>query len=368
MVTIRYLFAFVVLIHALIHLMGFAKAFQLARIENISSSISKPAGVAWLITTVLFMVALTGFYLDKPFWPVVALIASVASQIIIVTVWKDARWGTLANAMIMVVAIQAFANVQFQKMITDEIEGLLHHVDESTVTAHQQPETLPKPVYKWLKHSGALDNETVYCARIKQTGCMRTTPDGKWMNFTAEQYFDFQNPAFVWTTQVEMISLITLTGRDKFVNGEGEMLIKLLSLVAVADEGPHDKINSAAMLRFLGETSWFPSTALSPYITWQEMDSVSAKVTMKYKDITVQGTFFFTEEGDFSAFEAARYYGGSADSRLENWRIDVVDYKTFNGIRIPYKNRVTWKLEEGDFMWLELEITALEPNNPTRFE
>ncbi len=364
----KYVFLFILLIHGLIHLMGFAKAFQLATIENIVSPISKPIGAIWLIATLLFMISAAGFFMDKSLWPTVAIVALLLSQLVIVMTWKDARWGTLANVIILVVAVPAFANFQFQKMVDREIDALLIHVaSQPSVAVQNQSEALPEPVQRWLKKSGVMDKESVSCARIKQNGRMRTAPDGKWMNFSASQYFDFLNPAFVWTTHVEMIPLISLVGRDKFTNGEGAMLIKFLSLVPIVNESNNEKINSGTMLRYMGEMIWFPSSVLSPYIVWEEVDSRTAKATMQYKNTLARGTFFFTEEGDFLAFEAERYYGGGTEARVETWRVEAIDYRTFDGVRVPYKNRVIWKLDEGDFTWLELEITALETNNPTRF-
>jgi len=40
----KYVFVLLVLIHALIHLMGFAKAFQYAAFDSITGTISKPVG------------------------------------------------------------------------------------------------------------------------------------------------------------------------------------------------------------------------------------------------------------------------------------------------------------------------------------
>jgi hypothetical protein len=37
-------------------------------------------------------------------------------------------------------------------------------------------------------------------------------------------------------------------------------------------------------------------------------------------------------------------------------------------VRIPYRSTVTWKLEEGDFSWLQVEITSLELNKDGLFE
>ena len=54
------------------------------------------------------------------------------------------------------------------------------------------------------------------------------------------------------------------------------MLIKFLSLVPIADaEG--DIINQGAMVRYLAEIVSFPTAALADYISWEEVDSVTAK-------------------------------------------------------------------------------------------
>ena len=31
-----------------------------------------------------------------------------------------------------------------------------------------------------------------------------------------------------------------------------------------------------------------------------------------------------------------------------------------NGIRIPFKNNVTWQLQDGNFTWAKMEITAID--------
>jgi hypothetical protein len=43
--------------------------------------------------------------------------------------------------------------------------------------------------------------------------------------------------------------------------------------------------------------------------------------------------------------------------------INITDYKTFDGIKVPSKMTSTWKLEEGDWTWLKLEVTDIKYNN-----
>ncbi len=54
---IRYGLVFIIFLHGLIHLMGFAKAFQYGQITQLTKDISKPAGALWLLAALLFVVS-----------------------------------------------------------------------------------------------------------------------------------------------------------------------------------------------------------------------------------------------------------------------------------------------------------------------
>jgi hypothetical protein len=361
---IKYLFAAIILIHGLIHFMGFAKAFGYGNITQLSKNISKPSGLFWLLTALLFTAAVVLFLMKKESWPMMMIITAIVSQILIFTVWKDAKFGTIANIITLLVAIPCFANIRFNKMAAFEAKTILARIPNSnTVTITKEMlNNLPPIVAKWLTHSGVVGKEKINTVRLKQTGELKTTPNGKWMPFTATQYFTVNEPAFVWTTDVNMMPLITLTGRDKFEKGHGEMAIKLLSLYKVAYGHDNEKINSATMLRYLAETSWFPTAALSEYIQWEAIDSLSAKATLTDNGLKVSGIFKFTEQGDMVGFTADRYYGTADNAVQEKWVVETEDWKVFSGIRIPYKSTVSWKLKTGDFNWAKMEVTDLEFN------
>lgn len=366
----RTIFGFLLLIHGFIHLMGFIKAFELADISVLSHGISKPTGMLWLLTTLLFLVTTSLFFLKKDLWPILALVSVLVSQFLIVMYWKDAKFGTIANIIILLVSIPAYGNYKFSQMVQRESLALLQNLDNSNTALINNNDTsqVPSIIQKWMQTSGIRDKKAIYTARLKQLGEMRTTPESNWMRFTAEQYFDVTNPSFIWTTKVETMPLITTSGRDIFTNAEGEMLIKLAGLIPVVDERKNEKINQGTMLRFLAEICWFPSAALNKYIKWEEIDSTSAKATFSLNKKSVSGVFKFSEKGKFLSFETQRYYGGALEAKLEKWHIEAVDYKVIEGYYIPYKCKVIWKLKEGDFNWLNLEITDLQYNNTTLYD
>ena len=141
------------------------------------------------------------------------------------------------------------------------------------------------------------------------------------------------------------------------------MLIKFLSLFTIADVTGKET-DQSTMLRFLAETFWFPSAALSNYLQWKEVDSLNAKVLMTYGGISDSALIRFDNNGDMVSLETRRYYDRKNGATLEDWLIQVEPggYREFEGIRIPAISTVTWKLKEGDYTWLKLELTEVNYN------
>ena len=140
--------------------------------------------------------------------------------------------------------------------------------------------------------------------------------------------------------------------------------MKLLSLWNMADVSGNEEIDSGSLVRWLAEICWSPAMALTPAIKWQAIDTVTAQAIVTAGNTRVSGIFYFNTNGDVIRFTARRYKSGKGSSSLETWQVDMLAYKTFHGIRIPDRCRVTWKLNNGDFTWLELEITDIDYNDP----
>ena len=359
---LRILFALLLLFHGLIHLMGFTKAFKLAEISQLTSPISRPAGAFWLLAAVLFVVATTLFLLKKDGWWMLALPAVALSQILIFQCWQDAKFGTAANIIALVGIVLGYGAWSFNSLVNREIEAFTTPVaTPEKILTRDMVAPLPLPVRQWLERSNCIGKPLTRTVHLRQTGAMRTSPDGNWMPVTAEQYFTVDQPGFLWIADVHAYPFIHLAGRDKYQGGKGHMLIKLLSLYPVADsKGP--TIDQGSMLRYLAETCWFPSAAVQPYMHWESVDSVSAKATMRYGGIEASGVFTFSPEGDLRSFEAMRYYDRKGGATLEKWFIadDPSSYQDFSDVRMPARSTVTWKLDSGDFTWFRMEIMEVE--------
>lgn len=363
--NMKYLFGIIVFLHGLIHILGFVKGFELKEVKELTTPISKPLGVVWLAATILFLTYGVLYLLNFKYSWLIGLIAVILSQVLIILFWKDAKFGTLPNIIILAVSVVSFGYYNFQKIIQHETAQLLNKnlSIENRILTERDLNNLPLPVKRWLRNSGTSGKPFISCGKVTQIAEMQMKPkQDNWLTAKAIQYTTISKPAFIWSVDVKMNSLLYFQGRDKFDDGKGEMLIKINSLFNIVNERG-EKLDEGTLQRYLGEMVWFPSLALSSYITWEQIDENTAKATMTYKGTSGSGTFYFNTRGDFIKFSALRFYGNEPDAKRYEWVLDVLDYKSFEGIKVPSQMTATWKLENQDWTWLKLEITDIKYNN-----
>lgn len=361
-------FLIIVLLHGLIHLFGFVKGFELKEVKELTLPISKPMGVVWLTSTFLFLTYGVLCLLNSKYAWLIGLIAVVLSQVLIILFWKDAKFGTIPNIIILAVSIVSFGYYNFQKNIQQETVQLLNKnlSTENRTLDESDLSNLPEPVKKWLRNSGVIGKPFISYGKVTQIAEMQMKPEqDNWLTATAIQYTTIDNPAFIWSVDVKMNSLLSFQGRDKFDDGKGEMLIKMNSIFNIVNERG-EKLDEGSLQRYLGEMVWFPSLAMSPNIIWEQIDENKAKATMTYKGTSGSGTFYFNSNGDVAKFSALRYKGNKAEAKRYNWEMNILDYKTFVGIKVPAKMTSTWKLDDRDWTWLKMEVTDIKYNKNAR--
>jgi len=110
---IKWFLTAIIFVHGLIHLIGVVSGLGIAKIEGFSGNTLIPLsgtlqtifGVIWLIPVILFLIAATGLALNRQWWRMVAIGAAVISQILVIIWWPDAKFGTIANVLIVAGAL-----------------------------------------------------------------------------------------------------------------------------------------------------------------------------------------------------------------------------------------------------------------------
>lgn len=317
----KYIFAFVMMIHGLIHLMGLGNAFGLTKLPALTKYISKPTGLLWLLAAVLFILSAVNYLVKKENWALSAIGAVLLSQLLIVWYWQDAKMGTIANSIILLVTVPALGEWQFNRNCKKEVEHLLSQPTNAStaIITNEHIRYLPPIVQKWLSTSGIIGRAAIKQVYLQQHGEMRNTTTAKWIPFDAEQYFTTDPSAFLWKTKIQPSRFLFITGRDKYEQGKGNMLIKAYGLFNIANN-QGAQTDQGTLLRYLAEICWLPTAALNKNIIWEPIDDKSAKATMSYGAVSATGFFFFMKMAIWKSLKLIATISTTINHRLKNGR------------------------------------------------
>lgn len=359
----RYFFAFILLIHGLIHLMGFVKAFKYAEISQLTQPISKGAGLIWLLAGLLFLTTTLLFLLQKEAWWMVAVLAVVVSQGLLFTSWQDAKFGTIANVIALLGIIMAFGTWRFQHQYIGDVNKGLKDAASIPISVLNASDLqgLPAPVRKYIEFSGAIGKPKVNYFKIKFNGKIRKNEQSEWMPFTSEQY-NFMEPATRLFFMDATMKRFPVAGFHRFSAGEAMMDIRLFSLIPVQyASGP--EMNIAETVTFFNDMCCMaPATLIDPRIQWLEVAENKVKASFTNQGITITAWLFFDAQGALVNFTSADRFASMEDNTLKQipWSTPLKDYKPFNGHLLNSYAETIYTYPSGDFCYGTFQLTEVE--------
>jgi hypothetical protein len=109
---VKKLFIGLLLAHGAIHLVGFANAFGIGKIEYLTQPLSRPLGILWLLAALAFFASAALLSRSSRDWSIAATPAVVLSQILILSCWSETKIGTIANVIIVAPALFSLLTAQ----------------------------------------------------------------------------------------------------------------------------------------------------------------------------------------------------------------------------------------------------------------
>ncbi len=271
---------------------------------------------------------------------------------------------TIFTLVLILFALFKIGEYRFNSMVAGEIDQLLSQSSgtSGTVITETDLEGLPVPMKKYLRYAGVIGKKPVWNVKLTQNGLFRKAPGDGTMNFTASQYYCTEPGGFLWDARVKMFPGLTLFGRDKYINGQGGMLIKLLALIPVVDAEGFE-IDQGSMLRYINEHFWFPTAFLNDYFKWISIDDYTCEAVVQFAGIKARIMYYFNEAGQMINFETERYRSlPDGRSELTRWSTPVRNYRKMNGFFIPTEGQGVWHLPSGNFSYIDLKITDITYN------
>lgn len=358
---LKYLFAFVMLVHGLIHFMGFAKAYNYGNITQLTKYISKSTGSIWLITTILFIVAVVLFLVKKESWAYIAIFALIISQILLITVWKDAKFGTIINILILFVAIVSYAINHFERTFKADVT---RHIAETNFNNNDLLKeadiiSLPVPIQKYIRYAGAVNKPKVKNMKVVFDGEMRDK--GKdFFKFISVQYNFFDDPARLFFMKATMYGA-SVPGYHCYQNASATMQIKLLGLFNVVNVKGTEMNKAETVTLFNHMCLMAPAALIDKRIEWTTIDSLSAKAIFTNGINKITAILYFNEQGQLINFISDDRYA-TTDMKQYRFSTPVKDYTQIDDRNIMQYGETIWHYPDGEFVYGKFTLKSIEYN------
>ncbi len=363
----RGLFAALILVHGLIHLMGFAKAFRLAELPQLTQAISASLGLLWLVAALSLVGAGILFLRGLESWWLLGAPAVVLSQILVFSSWSDAKMGTVANLLLLLPLLAAgldsrpasFRN-QYQAAVR---EGLARQVSAPLVSEADLA-SVPAPVQKYLRYVGVLGKPRIESVRAEFRGEFRNGIEGRWMSFRAEQVNFYDEPTRLFLMRASSFGL-PAEGLHVYRGPSATMRIRLASLVPLADASGPEMDQGETVTLFNDICLMTPTGLLDrERVAWEEVSALSARARFTNQGHAIRALLSFNEAGQLVDFVSDdRFLSADGKSYARHpWSTPVRDYTSFEGRMVPTRAEAVWSLPEGPFVYGRFEVVGIRFN------
>lgn len=363
----KLLFVGLLVLHGFIHFLGFAKAYDLAKISQLTQDVSRPQGLIWMFAGLLLLASALLLVVGYSKWWLVGLIGLGLSQLMIVIAWQDAKFGTIANLLLIPGLVYGLASqgpwsfrAEYHNLVR---QGLLHAVKQSEVTQDDLA-SLPKPLRCYLKQVGVVGRPRVHHFRARWRGRIRGGRDDPWMEFVAEQYNFVAEPARFFFMQARRSGL-PVDVLHSFHDGAASMRVKLLSLFSLVKADGPDLTRAETVTLFNDLCLLAPAALLDSSISWEPVDEHSVQGTYRIGPNTVRAVLRFNERCELVDFVSDDRLMASADGKKlvpMRWSTPIGSYKKFGPYRIFSKGQGIWHQDEGAYAYFEADLLDLEIN------
>lgn len=362
---LKIIFLFVTFIHGLIHFMGFAKAFNYGNITQLTKEITKPMGVLWFSTGLLFLICLALYLSKKDSWVYFAVIAVILSQILIINNWQDARFGTIANVIILVVTIVGIFQINFKNDYKNEVKiGIAESQSmPNTLLAEADIANLPNLIQKYIRYTGCMGKPKVNNFKIDFSGKIRSREKNVWMYLTSEQYNFIKTPTRLFFLEATM-NYMPVSGFHCFKNGDAFMDIRLFSIFTVQYMDGKAAGISETVTFFNDMCSMAPATLIDNRIQWLESDSNKVKASFSNNGITISAWLYFNEKGELVNFMSEDRSVLEANGTITKlkWSTPLRDYKNINGYKLASYAEAVYTYPDGDFTYATFSLKNIGYN------
>ncbi len=252
-----------------------------------------------------------------------------------------------------------------EEYVEDQVESLTNiGLSPPEYFSEDELEGLPLNVQRYLRLSLEDGIQKPQFVRLKQKGLFKTDAESDWKKLSAEEYFSVNEPGFLWNARIQTSPFFWVQAIESYSNKSGSVLIKFLSSINITGLTGNE-IDISALIRYYSEAIFFPAAFLDKNITWTYKDFNSSSAVFRVNDLKFTLNFYFDENGFVERIESPDKFRTTRTGFQKSvYVLSLSNYKKINGITVPTKAEVQWKLPGRDFTYGKFEIVGIDYDNP----
>jgi hypothetical protein len=343
-----------VILHGLIHLLGFVAYWPLGEIAelpykttllngrfNVGQTGMRLFGLLWLMAAVGLVGSAAGLVAEQSWWLPLMFAAVLVSLVVTVLDWSNAFRGALLS-LVMLVPLLLIVGLRIQPR---PFSAYPQPTQPLSTTA--LPTDLPAPVARYYQTIMGDEVPVVETAVITGRGTLR------FMGITFPTRLRFTHDAgqgYRHYIEATIFGLPILKVNERYLDGQARMQLP----VGTIENEP--KVDMAANLGLWGESIWLPSIYLTDSrVRWEAIDETTARLIVPFAaDEDTFTVYFDPETGLIAGMEAMRYKEATSTEKIL-WQLDILAWDKFQGRLIPSRSTVTWADEGSPWLVIELE-------------
>jgi len=363
-----WLLAAVLALHGAIHVMGFAKAFGYAELPQLTQPISRAGGMAWLLAAALVISSAALLGAGSRYTWLVAAVALVVSQAVIATAWQDAWAGTIANVVLLLVALVGWFTEgprSFQAQYERDATAGLARLTASPIVGDADLAPLPEPVKRYLRLTGVVGQPRVQNYRLRFRGRIRSAPDAAWMPFEADQQSFADQPTRLFHMRARMFGM-PVDVFHRLIDGHATMRVKLLGAIPMVEAQGVEMDRAETVTLFNDMCLLAPGTLVGPGIAWQPIDDRTARARFTNAGQTISAELHFDADGRLTNFVSDDRTRSSSDGKTftpQRFSTPIRDYRRFGPLTLAAYGEARWLLPGGEFVYGEFHLQELIVNH-----
>jgi hypothetical protein len=199
---------------------------------------------------------------------------------------------------------------------------------------------------------------SINAIRTTERGEMRASPGARWLPFTAEQVIETRRSSFCWEARYQGGAKGLISVTDAYEGGHGRLVLKLGGLIPVQKvQGP--EADRGEIQRYFASIGLCPPILLNhASLEWGTVAPLSLRVRDCADPTGAALEMDLSEEGRPLAFRADRPRLVGKQAVLTPWSANGTEFKEWEGLRVPSRLEVNWRLPEGPFSYYRSEVVS----------